>query len=696
MDKTLKDRIRESMGLKFVITVAGWIALLMLLGAVVTARTLMDYQERAAESRGRDIGTVLAKASRDRIVAGDLLGLNMLVEDVVKSEDILAVIFTRADGTPMTSTRSSFNPNHAELKDMLAAETSEDVRKLAAALRQSAHPVEVSVDVLAQGTKLGEVQLFLSRAAIRRMATNVVLLLLGMSCLIVLSISLLLFIMVRRMIVAPTRMAESVATRVAGGDLSQRVRVSSVDEIGYLGRGLNRMIIGLKEMAGNLRESSHKLDAVSGDVSGVSSDVMTTSRVQTEAVDEAASSVNEMHYSLQEIAGTVEDLTSTSEQTSSAVIETAASIDEVARLMTDLATSVEETSSAITQMSSAIRQIAESVESLSQAADATATSTAEINSSVREVEESARQSAELAEAVTVDGQNLGMRSIEMTVEGMRRIEEESRRGAEVINRLGGRAENIGSILTVIEDITDQTALLALNAAILAAQAGEHGKGFSVVAAQIRELANRTASSTKEIGKLIASVQEDSRAAVEVMGQGVAAAADGSRLARDAGDALRKILERAGQAREMSRAISRAAAEQTAGMKQVTEAVDRISTMAHHIERATAEQRGGSDQIMRASERMREIARFVKSATAEQVQASKMITVAVETMSGKVGLVSRAQAEVRTGSDLIVKAIDRIKLTARQNADLASRLNNAVEVLASQAGALKQQIERFTS
>jgi methyl-accepting chemotaxis protein len=278
---------------------------------------------------------------------------------------------------------------------------------------------------------------------------------------------------------------------------------------------------------------------------------------------------------------------------------------------------------------------------------------------------------------------------------MRRIEDESRRSADVINRLGGRAESIGGILTVIEDITDQTGLLALNAAILAAQAGEHGKGFAVVAAQIRELANRTAASTQEIGTLITSVQEDSREAVEVMRNGVLMAEAGTRLARETGDALKKIVERADQSREVSRSISRAAAEQATGMAQANEAVDRINEMAHQIARATTEQRAGSEQITRAAEKMRDITRFARTATAEQVKASRNITVAVETMSSKVGMVNRAASEVRTGSDLIVRAIELIKSTARENAALTVRLNSAVEVLTSQTGALKKEIGRFT-
>ncbi len=696
MFQSWKDTIRGSMALKFALAVSVWIALLMVLGTLFVARMLLVAQERSAEARGREIGAVLGKATIDRLVANDLIGLNVLVEDVVKSRDVIAIVFLNANGMPLTSAGAGFNRSESAVKTLLASEKTEDVKKLLAAVRRTLDPIEAVMDISLQGAKLGEVRVVLSRKDIRANTVKVVLLLLGTSIVIVLSISGMIYLMVRKTIATPTKMLEAVATKVSGGDLTESVRVSSNDEIGYLGRALNRMIIGIKGMIENVRQAAGKLEAASTEVAGVSANVTAASRVQAESVEEAASSVNEMHFSLKEIATTVEDLSATSEHASSAVIETAASVDEVARIMNDLSTSIEETSSAIAQMSASVRNIAESVESLTTAADETAASATQVSASVREVETSARESAALAEAVRTDARDLGMRSIEKTVDGMRRIEEESRRTAEVINRLGGRAESIGGILTVIEDITDQTSLLALNAAILAAQAGEHGKGFAVVAAEIRELANRTASSTQEIGTLIVAVQEESRQAVEAMQKGVTLTEEGTGLARAAGDALRKILERADQSRTMSFGISKAAAEQAAGMRQVSEAMDRINEMSHQIARATGEQRSGSEQIIRTSEKMREITRFVKSATAEQVKASKSITTAVETVSMKVGMVNRAAGEVRAGSDLIVQAIDRIKTTARENAELAARLNSVVDAMTGQSAGLKKEIERFTT
>jgi methyl-accepting chemotaxis protein len=696
MPRNMLRGIRGSMGLKIVSALSACIALLMLAGTILVANVLVNGREREIRARAQEMGGILGKASIDRIVAGDLIGLNILVEDVVKSPDIVAIVFLNANGLPLTSARASFNQRNPAVKALIERLKTDDVQLLASALRRELEPLESAVDILLSGAKLGEVRVFYAAAMIRSGVVSVVLLLTGTSLIMLLVLSAITYVMVRTMIVAPIRAAESVATRIAEGDLTRRMSVSADDEIGALGRGLNGMIVGLNGMIGGLRDAGRRLRTVASDVAGVSANVAAASTVQSESVEEAASSVNEMHVSLTEIADSAADLDAAAEQTTSAVIETAASIDEVAHTMADLSSSIEDTSTAITQMSAAIRNIAENVSSLVGLIDETSETTNAVSALVREVEANSTQSVSLADAVTADAQELGIRSIDRTIEGMRKIEEETRRSADVINRLGSRAESIGGILTVIEDITDQTSLLALNAAILAAQAGEHGRGFAVVAAEIRELANRTAASTQEIASLILSVQEESRQAVDVMGKSVVLAEDGMRLVTDAGGGLRKILERADQSRIMSHSISSASAEQARGMRRVSEALDGIREMSHQIAKATAEQRGGGEQVLRAAEKMREITRFVRAATAEQVKASGGITAAVETMSAKVGLMNRASGEVRAGSDHIVKAIERIKTTARQNAELAGRLNSAVDVMTVQTEALAKEIGRFVT
>ena len=684
-----KKKIEASMGLQFMASLAAVISLLMILGTLFVQQMLVDRQYRDLNVRARELGLFLGKAGTDALLRQDLVAVDAMVGEAASLQDVLYVYIADDANRVVTNPLVSFNRSDPAMRAFLAQVPSQDVAAVASNARKAMDIFEQQAPIKNGTARIGTVVLGFSRAGIKRDAWNVVWLLLGTSIMIVMALSALVYWMVRRMIVIPTREAGIIASNIASGDLTHSVRVRSVDEFGMLGRGLNRMIMGLKGMIGKIRESARNMESVWAEVKSTSEEITSGSRAQSESVEEAASSVNEMHFSLKEIAGNVDDLHETSEQTSSSVIEMAASIDEVAKTMADLSLSIEDTSTAITQMSAAIRQIAENVEALSSAVEQTSASSTEISASVKEVESAARQSAALAEAVASDAQELGMRSIEKTIEGMGRIEANAQHSAEVVNRLGERAESIGSILTVIEDITDQTGLLALNAAILAAQAGEHGKGFAVVAAEIRELANRTATSTKEIGTLITSVQEETREAVDVMKEGGVIVEDGVRLAGNAGAALRKILERAGTSRDMSRSINRAAAEQSRGIRQVSEAVQQINKMAHQIANAANEQKTGSEQIMRAAEKMREMTRFVKSSTDEQAKAGKDITASMEEMSAKIGMVNRATGEVQAGSDLIVRSIDRIKEIAKANLDLAAGLNVAMDVMSRQSGALNE-------
>ena len=690
----LYNRIQAHMGMKFMLVLTLVISALMILGTFFVSRMMTEGQYRALETRGREMGQLLGKAGTDALLHRDIIALDGLIAETVKSQDMLYAYMSDGSNAILNNTYVSFNRTHPEVKELLAQETIDDVAALTAKAKEKLNPVDVQVDVKIGNTKIGAVRMGFSRAGVRREARAIIWLLLGTSVMIIGALALMIYLMVRNMIVVPTQEAVSVASNVAAGDLSHSVRVRSVDELGALGRGLNRMIIGLKGMVQSVQEAARKTEAIWREVKGTSQAITEGSKVQAESVEEAASSVNEMHFSLKEIAGNVEDLYKTSEQTSSSVIEMSASIDEVAKTMSELSSSIEDTSTAITQMSAAIRQIAEHVEVLSSSAEDTAASANEISASVKEVESNALESAALAEAVASDAQQLGMRSIEKTIEGMTRIESTARRTADVVNRLGERAENVGAILTVIEDITDQTALLALNAAILAAQAGEHGKGFAVVAAEIRELANRTAASTQEIGTLITSVQEESREAVGVMQEEVSMVEDGVRLARDAGEALKKILERADLSRNMSRSISKAAGEQTRGIRQVSDAVAKINEMTHQIARATNEQKAGSEQIMRTSEKMRELTHFAKASTDEQARGGKNISSAVENITGKIRMVNRAAGEVQAGSDLVVKAIERIKDIAKSNAEQAAGLSVAMDVMVAQSETLNKEISKF--
>src|SRR6266699_998625 len=221
------------------------------------------------------------------------------------------------------------------------------------------------------------------------------------------------------------------------------------------------------------------------------------------------------------------------------MLEMVASMEEVSRHTDTLFTSVEDTSSATHQMVSSINEVDQNVVYLTSFVTETSSSMVEMSASIAQVETNAARSYDLTLAVA-DAAESGMKAVRETIEGMEHIRQSVAASNAVVARLGERSVAIGRILNVIEDVAEQTNLLALNAAILAAQAGEHGRGFSVVAVEIRELAERTASSTKEIASLIRSVQEEVGNALRTMSSGSKLVEQGVDLSHEAGRALGRI------------------------------------------------------------------------------------------------------------------------------------------------------------
>jgi len=156
-----------------------------------------------------------------------------------------------------------------------------------------------------------------------------------------------------------------------------------------------------------------------------------------------------------------------------------------------------------------------------------------------------------------------------------------------IESLGAKSDQIGEIVGTIEDIADQTNLLALNAAIEAARAGEQGRGFAVVADEVRALAERTTHATKEIGAMIKAIQKETQTAVRVMGEGVAEVDRGAGEAARSGEALQGILQQIGEVTQQIHQIATAAEEQTAttseistNIHQITDAFVKAAQTAH--------------------------------------------------------------------------------------------------------------------
>ncbi len=476
-----------------------------------------------------------------------------------------------------------------------------------------------------------------------------------------------------------------------GGDLRKEIEASTIKE---LATGINSFVYSLRGIIKRIQEVSEAVVSGAAYVDTVSEKLTKGTGVQVESTEVTSAAIGQMNLSIKGVVSASESLSQSADESSASVLEMTAAINQVAQSANTMNTIVEDTSSFITEMSASIKQIDENVDVLSSSAEETAAAVSEIAATIKGIEENVNESARLSEDVKKEASELGMKAIDKTVEGMNRIMKSVEASGNIIDRLGERSQHIGKVLTVIDDVTDQTNLLALNAAIIAAQAGEHGKGFAVVADEIKDLAERTVASTKEISQMIESIQKEVGEAVISMKESSENVTEGIELSKEAANALKKILERSDRSVQMSKEIERATKEQGRGVVQVSEEVHKITNMVRQIAHATQEQRKGSEQVMGSVEKMRDISRQVRQATIEQTKGSKQINDAVENVNQKVHAIVKATKEQSIGSEQIVTSVEKIRNITQDNIKFSSEIKERIEYLIKQAELLKGEVKRF--
>jgi methyl-accepting chemotaxis protein len=488
------------------------------------------------------------------------------------------------------------------------------------------------------------------------------------------------------------RMAEAL-DRGAEGDLTITVEVDSTDELGKLGEDFNVMVSKLAEMVGNVDRSAGELSQISHNLSEAAHQVVSAAQVQASGVANTSSAMTEINASIRGVAQNVDGLSLSASESSSSILEMAASIEEVAQNVETLSQSVEEVSSSIVQMAASVRQIGSSVQSLMEASTTTASSVMEMDSSIRQVEKNAMSAAAISEEVRRDAET-GKDAVQATINGINEIKRSSNITSDVISTLSSKADDIGAILSVIDEVAEQTNLLALNAAIIAAQAGEHGKGFAVVADEIKELAERTSSSTREISQVIKGVQDETRRAVAAISQAEQSIADGELLSQKSGEALDKIVIGVQQATDQVGEIARASVEQAKGSQMIRDAMERVSEMIGQIAKATGEQSKGSELIMAAVERMTGLTGQVRGSTREQSKVGNHIAESTENITDMIRQIKRACDEQNRGSEQILIAIEDIQQSTAVNLEASQVMDETVAGLSGQINLLDNEMNNF--
>jgi methyl-accepting chemotaxis protein len=390
---------------------------------------------------------------------------------------------------------------------------------------------------------------------------------------------------------------------MAAGDLTRELRIatqrldtSSRDEqLGGVPSSFNEIVARLHDVSAAFAATRLGLHILVGDVQHAAETVASNSSQLGSSASQTGGAVQQVTQAVQSLAKGAADTSLSAQETTGAVRQLTAAIDSIARGATDQAHQVQAASMTANHMATGAEHLVEGAARVAAATGRT------------------RAAAEH-----------GSLAVQATVASITEIKTVVGCAAVTVKQLGDLGEKIGEVIDTIDDIADQTNLLALNAAIEAARAGEHGRGFAVVADEVRKLAERSGRETKQIAELIRQVQSRTREAVSAMEAGSAKVHQGTTKADQAGAALREILdavkdtvgqvdEIAASAREMAigahtlmdavHAISAVVDESTAATVEMAAQAGRVSTAIQSIAAVSEEQSASSEEVSASSEEM---------------------------------------------------------------------------------------------
>lgn len=302
-----------------------------------------------------------------------------------------------------------------------------------------------------------------------------------------------------------------------------------------------------------------------------------TQRLQVQGTDEFAQAAHWMNEFIEKLDTTLSSVNGTTVTLASATYELNNTADQ-------MATSAEEVAAQASTVATASEEMAATSNDIAQNCHAAA--------------ESAQQAADTTQK--------GFDVVRHTVDGIRERGERTRQNAQAIASLGERSDQIGAIVSTIEDIADQTNLLALNAAIEAARAGEMGRGFAVVADEVRALAERTTRATKEIGEMIRAIQQETRVAIVSMEDGVRDTERGAAEAAQLESALQAILEQVNAVTMQVSQIATAAEEQTATTSEITSNIHKISDVIEGTAKGAQDTSASAGSLSSIGEELRRL------------------------------------------------------------------------------------------
>lgn len=477
------------------------------------------------------------------------------------------------------------------------------------------------------------------------------------------------------------------------GDLTREVSTEGSGELRILAKESSEAISSIEEIIKSIRSKSEESIEISEAVTEMCRDFVESAYKQGTALHTVTSGMENINVSTSDLGKGTGALTSAAERGIITANELGAGISEVVGNIDIITSDLNDTSQKSEDLIISSDEIGEGIEGLTISSSSLSTQFQEAESVFDEVEGKLSESAELS-ADLIEGVKDSAAAVEKTREGISRTREMSSEASKVITGLTERVMEIGRILDIIRTVSEETNLLALNAAIIATRSGRYGKSFSVVAGEITELAERTSNSTKEVTKIIDLVQAESRKAASSMEKELISVDENTAASAEAQAALAKLAQSAQSGKEKIDDISTLASKVNKETRSVSTALIKLDESAIGIHARFKEQAREYGLMNEVVSRTRELSTRLKESAKVQVNTNQDIILTVEDLNRMVAHINEAVHSQSLVLTRILLNVEAARGLSTKNIDKAKDTEEALERLALTNRLLQENIGRF--
>lgn len=513
---------------------------------------------------------------------------------------------------------------------------------------------------------------------------------------VVIVLAVLLSLFITATVVSPIGHAVTAIEALERGDLTTGASTASrwhPKEIAALLDTSARATDRLRTLVEDVRATSDIVSQVSSRLDSTSTQLRATSEETAGNVESGLTLLETLANASERIREAIKTLTDTTTGTAESATMLEGAAKSIVENMETLSRAIETVVGAVRQMEGEVSGLSDSIVTTNKSVDRVNFSLAALSHGVSAVQAATRDSAELTKKTTRDAEN-GRDASEETIRAMNAITASFGRLSNSISSLANRSEAIDRVVEVIEDVTRATNLLAFNASIIAAQAGEHGAGFAVVAERVKSLADSTRQSTREIGDLVLDVREEITRAAGELSDSARLIHDGETLSLKAAESLGVIIDSSEDADAMVSRITDATEQQGRRLEDLQQSVDELRAVNERLEQSATEQRRALQFISSSVLNARDINERVSATARAQAAETMSIASSTQVVDSRSRSIRQEVDAQGTAAESLQRAMAAFAQSAEQGAERSIGLDRAVRELGEHLKTLERSLDYF--